>query len=266
MKFQNSIVMKQPELGIKINEIRNLKGITQKELSEACNIDIRTIQRIECGDVTPRTSTLRLIAGALNCEINAFNGDKHEDALVLSHHLLLAVFVTGIIYLISWILFSPIIPKNSFLFSINLFVAFVYTISSVFFFYGFYNLGKIQGNPMLKISSVITMVLVPLFLITIFIATEFSFAKHLNQLIIVLSGINSIFFGIGLIKTKNQLMFLYKTAGIVQLLIAPFFTIPLPILNLIGCWLTIPFILLLLSIVYLEFRELQNQQLTPEVA
>jgi hypothetical protein len=31
--------MKQPELGIKINEIRNQRSITQKGLSESCNID-----------------------------------------------------------------------------------------------------------------------------------------------------------------------------------------------------------------------------------
>lgn len=36
--------MKQPELGIKIGEIRNQRSITQKELSESCNIDIRMHQ------------------------------------------------------------------------------------------------------------------------------------------------------------------------------------------------------------------------------
>lgn len=68
-------------------------------------------------------------------------------------------------------------------------------------------------------------------------------------------GINSVVFGIGLLRTKNQLSILYKITGVVQILIAPFFIIPLSITNIIGFWLTIPFILLLLSIVYLESKE-----------
>ena len=35
--------MKQPELGKRLNEIRIQKGITQKELSDLCSVDIRTI-------------------------------------------------------------------------------------------------------------------------------------------------------------------------------------------------------------------------------
>lgn len=32
--------MKQPQLGNKVLEIRNKRGLTQKELSESCNVDI----------------------------------------------------------------------------------------------------------------------------------------------------------------------------------------------------------------------------------
>ena len=57
--------MKQPELGTKIADGRVKKNITQKELAELCNIDIRTIQRIEAGEVVPRMYTLKLISAAL---------------------------------------------------------------------------------------------------------------------------------------------------------------------------------------------------------
>ena len=63
--------MNQPELGRKINEIRNRNGITQKDLSEKCNIDIRTIQRIESGEVFPRASTLKLISEILGLDYYA---------------------------------------------------------------------------------------------------------------------------------------------------------------------------------------------------
>jgi len=57
--------MKQPALGIKIAEGRIKNSMTQKELADLCNIDIRTIQRIEAGEVVPRMYTLKLLSTAL---------------------------------------------------------------------------------------------------------------------------------------------------------------------------------------------------------
>lgn len=61
--------MKQPDLGKKIAELRKAKGLTQEELVEKCNLSIRTIQRIESGEVTPRSYTIRIIFAALDCNI-----------------------------------------------------------------------------------------------------------------------------------------------------------------------------------------------------
>lgn len=58
--------MKQPELGRKVSELRTAKGLTQEELVEKCNISVRTIQRIENGEVTPRTYTIKTILSALD--------------------------------------------------------------------------------------------------------------------------------------------------------------------------------------------------------
>lgn len=58
--------MNQPALGKKINELRKAKGLTQEELVEKCNISVRTLQRIEVGEVTPRSYTLRTIFAALD--------------------------------------------------------------------------------------------------------------------------------------------------------------------------------------------------------
>ena len=43
--------MKQPQLGHKILELRKAKGLTQEELVEMCNLNVRTLQRIEAGEV-----------------------------------------------------------------------------------------------------------------------------------------------------------------------------------------------------------------------
>ena len=59
-------MIQQPDLGKKIADLRKAKGFTQEELVEKCNLNVRTLQRIESGEVTPSTYTIRLIFGALD--------------------------------------------------------------------------------------------------------------------------------------------------------------------------------------------------------
>lgn len=61
--------MDQPELGRKIAELRKAKAMTQEELVEKCNLNVRTLQRIESGDVYPRNYTLKLIYSALDYDV-----------------------------------------------------------------------------------------------------------------------------------------------------------------------------------------------------
>lgn len=48
---------------------RLTKGLTQLELAELCNISLRSIQRIEKGEVSPRAYTLKVISQQLNIEL-----------------------------------------------------------------------------------------------------------------------------------------------------------------------------------------------------
>lgn len=57
--------MNQPELGKKILELRLSKGLTQNELADKCNVSLRTIQRIELAEVTPRNFTVKSIFSVL---------------------------------------------------------------------------------------------------------------------------------------------------------------------------------------------------------
>jgi transcriptional regulator with XRE-family HTH domain len=61
--------MKQPDLGKKITELRLAKGLTQGELAQKCNLSLRTIQRIESAEVTPRSYTVKLIFQCLDYQI-----------------------------------------------------------------------------------------------------------------------------------------------------------------------------------------------------
>jgi len=56
---------------------RKLKGYTQQELSDKTQVTVRTIQRIEKGDVNPHLQTVKLLAGALDIEV--------DDLLVLEN-------------------------------------------------------------------------------------------------------------------------------------------------------------------------------------
>jgi transcriptional regulator with XRE-family HTH domain len=65
--------MKQPDLGKKFLELRLAKGLTQGELAEKCNLSLRTIQRIELSEVTPRSYKVKLIFSCLEYDFyNAF--------------------------------------------------------------------------------------------------------------------------------------------------------------------------------------------------
>ena len=85
--------MKQPELGRKVSELRKAKGLTQEELVENCNISVRTLQRIEIGEVTPRIYTIKTILAALDYDLT--KGSENDDVEAASpwrtirRHLLL---------------------------------------------------------------------------------------------------------------------------------------------------------------------------------
>jgi len=72
--------MKQPDLGRKISELRKAKGLTQEELVERCNISVRTLQRIELGEVTPRSYTIRTILAALDYDLGSITEEEGSDA------------------------------------------------------------------------------------------------------------------------------------------------------------------------------------------
>jgi transcriptional regulator with XRE-family HTH domain len=61
-----------------IKELRLKKGITQEDLAAKTDISVRTIQRIESGDVDPRAYTLQSIATALEVEFEVLANSESE--------------------------------------------------------------------------------------------------------------------------------------------------------------------------------------------
>jgi transcriptional regulator with XRE-family HTH domain len=65
-------------LGEKIKGARKSKHLTQEELSELSKINLRTIQRIENDENTPRGQTLNLICNALDLNISERTVEVHR--------------------------------------------------------------------------------------------------------------------------------------------------------------------------------------------
>jgi len=69
--------MKKRSLAQNLIYQRKLKGFSQEDLSHKTNVAVRTIQRIEKGETNPHLQTIRLLAAALEIEV--------EDLMVLAH-------------------------------------------------------------------------------------------------------------------------------------------------------------------------------------
>jgi transcriptional regulator with XRE-family HTH domain len=57
------------QLGKRIKKIRISKKMTQQALADKCELDIRTIQRIEAGQHAIKLNTLYALAEALDCTV-----------------------------------------------------------------------------------------------------------------------------------------------------------------------------------------------------
>jgi|PlaIllAssembly_1097288.scaffolds.fasta_scaffold113406_1 transcriptional regulator with XRE-family HTH domain len=66
--------------GERIRDLRIKKGLTQEELAEKTELSVRTIQRIENGEVDPRSFTLQMIAKALNVDFSIFNDTEFNNS------------------------------------------------------------------------------------------------------------------------------------------------------------------------------------------
>ena len=85
IKIKQELDMNQPDLGLKVSELRQAKGFTQEQLAEKCEVSPRTIQRIESGEVDPRAYTLQCLSDALNFDFMEENTGNENLWLVLMH-------------------------------------------------------------------------------------------------------------------------------------------------------------------------------------
>jgi len=92
--------MNQPDLGLKVAELRQQKGLTQERLAELCEVSPRTIQRIESGEVDPRAYTLHCLGEMLEFDFGEENTGNENLWLTALH--LSSVFCILIVPLLLW--------------------------------------------------------------------------------------------------------------------------------------------------------------------
>ncbi len=72
-------MIQQPKLGKEIAHRRKTAGLTQEKLAEKCFINVRSLQRIESGEATPRAYTLKSISEALNYKFEDSPNEKRNS-------------------------------------------------------------------------------------------------------------------------------------------------------------------------------------------
>lgn len=102
------------------------KGLTQKELSERSHISTRSIQRIENGELVPRSHTLKTLAEILGLSFEDFMKSVHEQKFTLPQgeppsitrpqRTVLSVGICLVILLLAWayVAQAPRFPETTF--------------------------------------------------------------------------------------------------------------------------------------------------------
>jgi len=93
--------MNQPDLGLKVAELRLQRNMTQEQLAERCEVSTRTIQRIEGGEVDPRSYTLHYLSEALDFDFGA-DDTSNENVWLAVLHLSTIFCVLLFIPLLIW--------------------------------------------------------------------------------------------------------------------------------------------------------------------
>jgi transcriptional regulator with XRE-family HTH domain len=240
--------MKQPELGKKISELRKEKGLTQEELVDKCNISVRTLQRIESGEVTPRSYTVKTILAALDYDLNKISdNDENRNLFEWIRDVLLIdidpekpadyvikqlniAWLFGLIYFILGFLEGAAeyyrIKEDQMIFSIPFYICMKISVLIAFFFFqrGFIIVGHLFKNYLLKIMSFV-LIFGMLLVISYDIASLFSKSIEREFILgaeaLTFGGIG-ILFGVSLIKLQKSFGQLPVIAGIFEIFAACF--------------------------------------------
>lgn len=265
--------MKQPELGKRLTELRQQKSLTQEELVEACNVSVRTIQRIESGEVTPRTSTIKILLTALEEDFDQFKNSvevsQSNDYLRSIEAWLQVAWISGIAYFVLGFL-DAILEYERYenFFEVESVAFYVtekicYFIFYSLFLFGFVKLGDYFSNYLLKITA---FMLIGLFAIWTFFDIFTIYYSISDENLISLGagesicyGALTIVFGVGLMRLQDGMGQLAKIAGVFEIIAGAFFAIV--ILFFLGYLMLIPATIIEIILLYKGYEFIKSERL-----
>ena len=265
--------MRQPELGIRLTELRQKKNWTQEELVEACNVSVRTIQRIESGEVTPRTSTIKILLTALDADFeelkNSIESNKSGTYLQLTENWLQVAWISGIVYFVLGFV-DGILEYERFENDYEVDTPSFYITSKIcylvfysLFLTGFVKLGDYFSNYLLKIAAYLLISILAIWtffdIFTIYYNVSEQNLLSLGIGEMVAHGGITIIFGIGLLRLQDGMGNLAKVAGIIEIAAGCFFAIV--ILFFLGYILLIPATIIEIIILFKAFEFIKSERL-----
>jgi transcriptional regulator with XRE-family HTH domain len=231
----NKIVMQQPELGRRLTTLRKEKNLTQEELVEKSHVSVRTIQRIEAGEVLPRTITVKILLEALGESYESFSTKQNQvmetqkSTLPTTHrNTLLIAVVAGVVYLISEIIlgtmdiawFTDGRDRGFRMNAIYTGLTVVMVISFVLFARGFVVLSTVFENSLLKVAAYMLMVVTfgkGIFDVSSLAAEDVESVWIPYAAIAVVMGALGIVFGVALLRLQDSMGELSRMAGILEI-------------------------------------------------
>lgn len=253
--------MKQPELGRKILELRKQKGFTQEELVAQCNINVRTIQRIEAGEVTPRSFTLKTILNILGEDLENLKQLKTSDSenFTLINFPLFYIkiaWICGLIYFLSGFIEFAIdyarLYEDDLIISKAAYISmkFLIMIAYIYFMWGFVLSGKIFNNYLLKIGAFFLIGTSILFysydMISLY--SETFYTEYIVVMQSIFFGIGDVVFGFALIRLIKPMGNIAQITGGIVMAGGVFFI--LVFMAWLGLIFSIPAVLLQIVLLY----------------
>jgi transcriptional regulator with XRE-family HTH domain len=229
--------MQQPELGRRLTALRKEKGLTQEELVEKSHVSVRTIQRIEAGEVLPRTITIKILLEALGESYESFSNQPTND--MEAQHIkaqpnqqrntLLTAVLSGSIYLIAEIILGAMdiawmtdgrnwaFPMTAIYTGLTV----VMVISFALFARGFVALASIFENTLLKVAAYLLMAAMlghGILDVSTLSAESIESVWMPYAVFAVIMGAIGIVFGISLLRLQDSMGELSRVAGILEII------------------------------------------------
>lgn len=271
--------MQQPELGKKITALRTAKGLTQEELVEKSKVSVRTIQRIEAGEVMPRMYTVKILLEAL--------GERYESILnkqtttmetqktslpTTNRNTLLVAMIAGSIYLVAEIMVGAMdiawfvdegrwgLKMNTIYIGITVLMV----VAFAFFARGFIALSVVFENTLLKIASYAMMFAIAGKAVLDISTLNVPFNELDERIwlpyiaLSVIFGALGIIFGVSLIRLQDGMGVIARLAGFLEIIIGCFLITV--VLFLFAYIIIIPTIVIEILLIYKGYEYLSRAE------